>query len=83
MVAQGSPAGRRRRPGDARRGVHLGAGVEQDRVAALAWLTRARAARSQFADRFYVAVRESCSPEERQEAERRASLPLDAQEVPR
>ena len=60
---------------------HLGAGVERDRVAALAWLTRTRAARSQFADRFYVAVRESCSPQERREAERQASLPLEAAEV--
>ena len=60
---------------------HLGAGVERDRVVGLAWLTRARAARSQFADRFYVAVRESCSPQERREAERQASLPLEAAEV--
>jgi TPR repeat protein len=61
---------------------HLGAGVERDRVAALAWLTRARAARSPFADRFYAAVRDSCSPAERQEAERRASGPLDALGAP-
>jgi TPR repeat protein len=59
----------------------LGAGVEQDRVAALAWLTRARLARSKFADRFYNAVRDSCSAAERQEAERRAALPLGVEEA--
>jgi TPR repeat protein len=60
---------------------HLGAGVERDPVAALAWLTRARRARSPFADRFYAAVRESCTAEQRQEAERRAGLPLGADEA--
>jgi hypothetical protein len=33
-------------------------------------------ARSKFADRFYNAVRDSCTPEQRHEAERRAYLPL-------
>jgi TPR repeat protein len=56
---------------------HLGAGVCRDRVAALAWLIRARAARSAFADRFYPGVRESCTADERREAERRATLPLE------
>jgi TPR repeat protein len=60
---------------------HLGAGVARDRVAALAWLSRARAARSKLADNFYHPVRSSCSPEERAEAERRASLPLEAGEA--
>jgi TPR repeat protein len=60
---------------------HLGAGVERDRVAALAWLTRARDARSKFADRFYHAVRQSCSVDERAEAERRAALPLALEEA--
>jgi TPR repeat protein len=60
---------------------HLGAGVARDRVAALAWLTRARAARSKLADHFYHAVRDSCTPGERLEAERRASLPLEGREA--
>jgi TPR repeat protein len=55
---------------------HLGAGVPREPVIALAWLTRARGARSKFADRFYNAVRDSCTPEQRCEAEHRASLPL-------
>jgi TPR repeat protein len=55
---------------------HLGAGVPRDPVIALAWLTRARIARSKFADRFYNAVRDSCTPEQRREAERCAHLPL-------
>ena len=50
--------------------------MPRDPVLALAWLTRARVARSKFADRFYNAVREACTPEQRQEAERRAYLPL-------
>jgi TPR repeat protein len=58
---------------------HLGAGVPRDPVIALAWLTRARFARSKFADRFYHAVRGSCSPEQRLEGERRAHLPLGEQ----
>ena len=40
---------------------HLGAGVARDPVAALAWLTRARAGAQQFADRFYAGVRDSCT----------------------
>ena len=55
---------------------HLGAGVPRDQVLALMWLTRARAARSKFADRFYVAVRDGCTAQQRLEAERRAALPL-------
>jgi len=61
---------------------HIGAGVSKDPVVALAWLTRARLARSKFADRFYNAVRDSCTPEQRREAERRAYLPLgEAEDV--
>jgi TPR repeat protein len=59
---------------------HLGAGVERDPVSALAWLTRARAARSKLADRFYIGVRDGCSAEQRREAERRADLPLGFEE---
>ena len=60
---------------------HLGAGTNHDPVTALAWLIRARAARSRFADRFYDGVRESCTPEQRGEAERRARLPVAAEET--
>jgi hypothetical protein len=60
---------------------HLGAGVPRDPIVALAWLTRARNARSKFADRFYNAVREACTPDQRHEAERRASLPLEDMEA--
>ena len=57
------PSGGARRPllgdadGQAMLGAahHLGAGVPRDPVAALAWLMRARTARSKFADRFYAA----------------------------
>jgi uncharacterized protein len=55
---------------------HIGAGVPRDAVAALAWLTRAHRAHSKFADRFFVAVRDSCTDAEREEAERRADEPL-------
>ena len=37
---------------------------------------RARTARSKFADRFYFAVRDGCTAQQRLEAERRAALPL-------
>ena len=60
---------------------HLGAGVVRDPVAALAWLMRARAARSPFADRFYAGVRESCTTEQLREAERRAGQPLALEEA--
>src|SRR3970282_890463 len=50
----------------------IGAGVPRDAVTALAWLTRAHRSRSRFAERFYVAVRDSCTDEQREEAERRA-----------
>ena len=56
-------------------------GVARDPVAALAWLMRARAARSPFADRFYAGVRESCTAEQMREAERRAGLPLELEEA--
>jgi TPR repeat protein len=62
---------------------HIGAGVERDPVAALAWLIRARVGRSSFADRFYIGVRETCSPEQCREAEKRATLPLAFAEVVR
>jgi hypothetical protein len=60
---------------------HLGAGAERDPVTALAWLIRARTLRSKFADRFYDGVRNSCTPEQRREAERRACLPIEAEEA--
>jgi hypothetical protein len=59
---------------------HLGAGVERNPLAALAWLTRARGARSKFANRFYFAVRDGCTDEQRGEAERRAGLSLGVEE---
>jgi hypothetical protein len=34
------------------------------------------AARSKFADRFCIGVRDACTADQRREAERRASLPL-------
>ncbi len=58
---------------------HLGAGVRRNRVKALAWLIRAKAGSSPFADRFYAAVRDSCTPKNLREAEARASEPLDAE----
>ena len=45
------------------------------------WLTRARAARSKFADRFYIGVRDGCTAEQRREAERRAGLSLGVEEA--
>ena len=60
---------------------HLGAGAERNPVTALAWLIRARTLRSKFADRFYDGVRNSCTPEQRREAERRACLPIEAEEA--
>jgi len=60
---------------------HLGAGAERDPVTALAWLIRARPLRSKFADRFYNGVRNSCTPEQRREAERRACLPIEVEEA--
>lgn len=52
---------------------HLGAGAERDRVTALTWLTTARRLRSRF-------FHSSCTPQQRREAERRASLRIGAQE---
>jgi TPR repeat protein len=60
---------------------HLGAGAERDPVTALAWLIRARTLRSEFADRFHDGVRNSCTPERRREAERRACPPIEAEEA--
>jgi hypothetical protein len=56
---------------------HLGAGVERDPVAALAWLARARAGRSPFADRFYAGVHQCCTADEIREAEHRAAAVSD------
>ncbi|MDQ0504044.1 tetratricopeptide repeat protein [Xanthobacter agilis] len=53
---------------------HLGAGVPRDRVAAFAWLLRAKAGNSPLADRFFDAVRATLSPEEEAAAERRVSM---------
>lgn len=58
---------------------HVGAGVPRDAVAALAWLMRAHRSRSRFAEKFYVAVRDSCTDEQCEEAERRANEPLSAE----
>lgn len=57
----------------------IGAGVPRDPVMALAWLTRAHRSRSRFAERIYVAVRDSCTDEQREEAERHANEPLCAE----
>jgi TPR repeat protein len=56
------------------------AGAERDPATALVWLIRARRLRSRFADRFYDGVRNGCTPQQRREAERRACLPIGAQE---
>ncbi len=50
---------------------HLGVGVPRDRVAAFAWLIRAKNGHSPLADRFFNAVRATLSPEEEAAAERR------------
>jgi TPR repeat protein len=55
---------------------YLGAGVKRDLTAALTWLSRAQAAHSEFADKFFTAVYQQCTPDERAEAARRAALPL-------
>jgi TPR repeat protein len=57
----------------------IGAGVPRDPVAAFAWLTRAHRSRSRFAEQFYAAVRDSCTEEQREEAERRADEPLSVE----
>jgi hypothetical protein len=56
----------------------LGAGVAQDRIAALAWLFRARAGGSALAEPFIASARTSLSAEAIAEAERRAAAPLTA-----
>ena len=53
----------------------LGAGVAPDRIAALAWLLRAKAAGSALAARFLAQARASLSAEAIAEAERRAAAP--------
>ncbi|WP_454918466.1 tetratricopeptide repeat protein [Xanthobacter sediminis] len=50
---------------------HLGVGVPRDRVAAFAWLLRAKSGHSPLAERFFDAVRATLSPEEEAAAERR------------
>ncbi|MFH3478566.1 sel1 repeat family protein [Xanthobacter sp. V4C-8] len=50
---------------------HLGVGVPRDRIAAFAWLLRAKSGKSPLADRFFDAVRATLSPEEEAAAERR------------
>jgi uncharacterized protein len=55
---------------------HMGAGTERDGIAALAWLIRAVAGGSTLAGPFVGPVRESLSPEEIDQAERRAAEPL-------
>jgi len=56
---------------------HLGVGVARDRVAAFAWLLRAKAGGSALAERFFDAVRTTLSPEEQAAAERRAAESTD------
>jgi hypothetical protein len=56
--------------------LYLRAGAKRDLTAALAWLIRAQAAQSEFADKFFAAVYQQCTPEERAEAAKRAALPL-------
>jgi TPR repeat protein len=55
---------------------HMGAGTESDGVTALAWLIRAVSGGSTLAAPFVGPVRESLSPAEIAEAERRAAEPL-------
>jgi TPR repeat protein len=57
---------------------HLGSGRARDPVTALMWLKRAKRHYSHFADRFYEAVWAACTPEQREEAERRSQEPLAA-----
>ena len=54
----------------------LGAGVAEDRIAALAWLLRARAGGSALAEPFLAPARTSLSAAAIAEAERRAAAPL-------
>ena len=44
-------------------------------------ITSATTARSQFADRLYVGVRDACTAEQRHEAEHRTALPLETAEA--
>jgi hypothetical protein len=55
---------------------HLGAATARDLVAALASLTRAHIAQSQFADHFCWAARDGCTADACAEAERRMRIPL-------
>lgn len=55
---------------------HSGAGMPRDRVAAYAWLLRAKAGKSPLAEHFIAMVEPTLSPEELAAAERRASTPL-------
>ena len=55
---------------------HLGSGVPCDRVAAFAWLLRARDGGSALASPFFAAVENALSAEEITEARRRAAQPL-------
>jgi len=56
---------------------HLGVGVARDRVAAFAWLLRAKTGGSALAERFFDAVRATLSPEELAAAERRVTEATD------
>jgi len=57
---------------------HLGSGRPRDPVEALHWLKRARANASPFADRFFEAVTNACTNDQRAQVARRAALPLEA-----
>ena len=56
---------------------HLGSGAPRDAVEAFAWLTWARQNGSPLASQFFEAVRQTLSPEQKAEAERRAAAPLE------
>ncbi len=63
--------------GQAMLGAALLTGSQPDAVAALAWLLRARAGGSHLAQKFIPVASRQLSPDQRRQAERRASGPLE------
>lgn len=61
---------------------HLGVGVPRDRIAAFAWLLRAKSGHSELAERFFDTVRATLSPEEEAAAERRVLKGADTTPTP-
>lgn len=59
-----------------------GSGIERDPAEALAWLLRARDGGSKLAANFIPATHEALSPQEREEAARRAAQPLPGPDQP-